>query len=413
MSNTAAKNLINDFSIAADISCKYFNIDEQGCYSCSRFCERVKHYIGKDIDCGNAMLYGVYQAELFNGRYIFYCPLGLVNFVSPVFEEKAIVGYAAGGPLLMISHDEYIYEDLLPIHKLPQSVAEELLSLIADIPAVPPRRVTALSNTLAGLCERLSNAQEENDSADIGRYLNYISTMGGGTDLKEYPLQTEKELLSMITLCDIEGARRLLNQLLSQIYLTCGNDLEMFKSRILELVVLLSRAAVEGGANAEEIFGMNYRFLGEIHEHKSFDRINQWLSGILKRFTDCIFNITDVKNSDIIFKATNYIKQNYANPITLEDVAKSVYLSNSYFSKVFNKSVGESFSSYLNKVRIENSKRMLLKSNQNLTQISINTGFGDQSYFTKVFKKVVGVSPGKFRELRGNLTKLNANSNSK
>ena len=51
-----------------------------------------------------------------------------------------------------------------------------------------------------------------------------------------------------------------------------GNDFGIIKSRVLELVVLLSRAALEGGADVEQIFGLNYRYMNKIH---SFTKIEE------------------------------------------------------------------------------------------------------------------------------------------
>ena len=55
----------------------------------------------------------------------------------------------------------------------------------------------------------------------------------------------------------------------------------------------------------------------------------------------------------------------------------------------------------LNKVRVDNAKRLLLKDGVNLVDISNMVGYEDQSYFSKVFKKLSVVTPGKFRETRG------------
>ena len=87
--------------------------------------------------------------------------------------------------------------------------------------------------------------------------------------------------------------------------------------------------------------------------------------------------------------------------ITLEEVASYVYLSPSYFSKVFKDEMHCNFNSYLNRLRIEKSKQLLLSENVRLVEVSGLVGFEDQSYFSKVFKKLTGVSPGKFRESRG------------
>ncbi|MDY2977019.1 MAG: AraC family transcriptional regulator, partial [Oscillospiraceae bacterium] len=173
--------------------------------------------------------------------------------------------------------------------------------------------------------------------------------------------------------------------------------------RALELMVVLSRAAAEGGVDIEQVFGLNYRYLAEISHLRSTDDLIFWLTRIMERFADLVFNLVDIKHKDIIYKAIDFMKKRYQSKVTLEDTALYVGLSPSYFSKVFKEEMGCTFNHYLNELRINKSKSLLLSGNATLVEICSQSGFEDQSYFTKVFKKRTGVTPGKFRERRGRL----------
>ena len=181
-------------------------------------------------------------------------------------------------------------------------------------------------------------------------------------------------------------------------YFSSGNDFEEIKARSLELIVLLSRACVESGADEELIFGMNHKYIREISSFTSIEDLTQWFTNIMTRFTDQVFNLRDIKHADTIFKALEFIKANYMKKISLEDVAKSVYLSSSYFSKIFKQEMKCNFNTYINLFRIESSKELLKDPTVELVDIASIVGFEDQSYFSKVFKKIVGISPGKYRE---------------
>jgi two-component system response regulator YesN len=228
--------------------------------------------------------------------------------------------------------------------------------------------------------------------------------MGGDdSNLESYPIEKERELLSLIALGDKAGAQKVLNEIFGHIFFSTGGNFEVVKARVLELIVLLSRAALEGGADVEQIFGLNYKYLNEIHDFKTIEELTYWLSKIMARFTDLVFNLTDIKHVDVIYKAIDYIKRNYMKKITLEEVASYVYLSPSYFSKIFKEEMKVNFNTYLNYVRIETSKKLLLDDSIVLVDLSNLVGFEDQSYFSKVFKKMTGVSPGKYRESRGQI----------
>ena len=72
-------------------------------------------------------------------------------------------------------------------------------------------------------------------------------------------------------------------------------------------------------------------------------------------------------------------------------------VSPNYFSTLFHKTVGESFREHLCRVRIEESKRLLLSTDISLNQIGLAVGFSDQSYYSKVFKRITGLTPGEYR----------------
>jgi two-component system response regulator YesN len=184
-------------------------------------------------------------------------------------------------------------------------------------------------------------------------------------------------------------------------FFSTGNDFELVKARIQELMVLLSRAAIEGGADTVEIFGLNYQYLSEINHYRTVEDLTMWLSGILARFTDCVFNLADVRHKDIIYKVNDYVKKNYMKKIPLKEVAGYVYLNPSYFSKIFKEEMGVPFVVYVNRMRIGISKNLLLDNTVPLTSVASMVGFEEQSYFTKVFKKVAGMTPGLYRKSRG------------
>ena len=89
--------------------------------------------------------------------------------------------------------------------------------------------------------------------------------------------------------------------------------------------------------------------------------------------------------------------------MSLNDISGHTKLSVSYLSKVFKDETGTSINSYINQVRIENAKLLLLDERIPLSEVAYLSGFEDQSYFSKVFKKITKVTPGKYREKKGSL----------
>ena len=177
-----------------------------------------------------------------------------------------------------------------------------------------------------------------------------------------------------------------------------GNNFQLAKSRICELLVLISRTAITSGADAQTMLMLTHDYIQIIPRIANMDELCNWLAKAMNRFMDYLFEYTDVKHANVIRKAIQYIRNHYAEKITLDSVAQEVYLSPAYFSRIFRQETGETFNAYLNTVRIEQSKKLLMDKSVRLIDISLMVGFDNQSYFTKVFKKNTGMSPLQYRE---------------
>ena len=92
----------------------------------------------------------------------------------------------------------------------------------------------------------------------------------------------------------------------------------------------------------------------------------------------------------------------YHTNITLEDVALRFNRSRSHISHLFKKNCGMSLRAYCNDLKLEDSIKLLEKTNLSVTEIAYDTGFTDTSYFINLFKKKFGVSPLKYRNVHSN-----------
>ncbi len=99
------------------------------------------------------------------------------------------------------------------------------------------------------------------------------------------------------------------------------------------------------------------------------------------------------KYSKTIEKSLIYIEENYGNHISLIDVAKNIYLSHEYFSRLFKEEVGENFSTYLTLYRMNKAKELIKGTDMKISQIAMKVGYSNPGYFSKNYKKYMGTSP--------------------
>ena len=89
----------------------------------------------------------------------------------------------------------------------------------------------------------------------------------------------------------------------------------------------------------------------------------------------------------------DYIRKNYANPLSLQEVADYMGVNHTYLSKLFKEDTGENFVGYLTDYRVGKAKELIERRQYKIKDIYALVGFSSYNYFFKVFKKAVGCSP--------------------
>ena len=133
----------------------------------------------------------------------------------------------------------------------------------------------------------------------------------------------------------------------------------------------------------------------KIHQAKTVQELQQLLLSFIKKHQ------RQKKYSDNVEKVIVILHQHYQEPLTLKEVSENLHLNVMYLGQLFKKETKKSFSAYLNHLRMEKAKQLLLHSNQNINEIASEIGYNNTTYFSKLFKKIVGRSPKEYRENSG------------
>ena len=112
------------------------------------------------------------------------------------------------------------------------------------------------------------------------------------------------------------------------------------------------------------------------------------------------------KQLDIVRNTLTYIDENYKTKLKIQDVANQLYFSKSYLCHVFKKVTGLSIINYINLVKCQAAKILILNG-EDIFEAAKACGFTDFSYFTRVFKKTLGVLPSNLRTDSFSLNKKN------
>ena len=137
-----------------------------------------------------------------------------------------------------------------------------------------------------------------------------------------------------------------------------------------------------------------------IMSYKSTEDLKRMCADYLTNLAKNIYLLSNTKEqkTSSIVTAMNFIKSNYHKDISRDDVACAVSLNPCYFSKFFKEQLGESFVSYLRRIRLEKAKTLLESVDESITRISEKVGYADSKYFSKLFVDYTGVTPGEYRK---------------
>ena len=98
-----------------------------------------------------------------------------------------------------------------------------------------------------------------------------------------------------------------------------------------------------------------------------------------------------------VFEIQNYVQANYQKQISLNDLAKKLYLSNAYLSKYIKKRFGLSFLEYVNNIRLFHAVDDLLYTEKKITRIALDNGFPTTASFNKAFRDIYNMTPSAYR----------------
>lgn len=317
----------------------------------------------------------VEEAARWGEPYILLCPHNVMIWAVPVMQNAQVLGGLIGAAP---QEEGHAVETALV-----QRAAEDLLR----------RAVEANLTNSAYLELRRQEAQRESARAEAIHAVkdhDYHS-------IREIYLVEEPSLIAAVKRGDKPAAREIINRVLVGIYFMGRNRPLLLKSFLLELIVIMSRSAVEAGADPSTLLGTNYSAFNELAQIESEEELTSWLVEMLERTMDAISHHHRYPISVLLSEAIRYMQEHSGEELSRDDIARRACLSPAHFSRVVRQTFGYSFTELLARMRVDKARELLRLSEKSLAEISAECGFADQSYFTKVFQRYTGQPPGEFR----------------
>ena len=400
------------------------------CRFCIRYRKNIEVKNLKDLSanpCREMHVSAVKESCRSGGSHTYTCPLGLIFWTSPIYLNKKFIGALMGSGFLKNSAEETC-SAMSTVCEGAES-GEKLQKLLENFRPGEPQRIDALTELML-ICAKTLSMGSDGRHAVLKRRLEQQTDFfkkieeikiqyPPGSRRLEYPFDKEKMLLDVLRRGDIESAKEILNGILAVLFYSSSvspaepvnlraagrtspqDQFKFIQYRAIELAVVLSRADAYPGFAAQTLLETNNRHIKLIQETKSIEELADVLHRILDESAAGIISFRGINHAAALKKAEYYILENFTRKISLDEIAKASGFSAPYFSTIFKEEMGENFSSYLNRLRVEKAGYMLIDTSISLSNIASSCGFEDQSWFSKIFKHYTGMSPGKYRNQAG------------
>ncbi|MCG1013026.1 response regulator [Tepidanaerobacter sp. GT38] len=217
--------------------------------------------------------------------------------------------------------------------------------------------------------------------------------------LGENKLDKENTLLEYVKMGNYKEALVVMEQILQDIFVLSKGSLVDSQVRICEVMVMVWRTARQVGLIEPENSYIYSNYLQKLTRCQTYAALKNCCEDFLE---EVFSKINNFDSSDIIKQAMKYIEENYNEDIKLARLAKEIYISPDYFSRLFKKVAGCTYVEYITKIRIENAKILLTNPIISIAEVAKKTGYSDPNYFSKVFKKTVGMSPTQYKKIHNN-----------
>jgi len=336
--------------------------------------------------------------------YISICPNGLITFAVPILPGGNLSAGLVSGFAILPQMEEDVRQEMLGRIR-----RQGVRSRVGPRTRLPLRVLTSerLRSSAALLFDLATRAgmndpglMKESRERTIQQFTiaNYLAdAREGKQDLVASLVRMQSEIIEKVVLGDLSGSREIVNRFLGVIFLESGMNFDMLKVRLLEFIVIISRAAIEKGISAEGLLGPRYSYLTDLNSANGFDDLCWKVTKLLENLNTAVSEEIRRKGWAHLTRMKDYVKRNFTSKISAEAVAAAAGLSVSRAQHLFRKESGMTLAAYVTRTRVAYAKYLLRKTDQTMAEIATECGFFDQSHFTRTFGKLEGVSPLKYR----------------
>ena len=246
------------------------------------------------------------------------------------------------------------------------------------------------------------DSRQENWKSDARYEIYQIFQSESGRQHKS-GIVFENQIMECVRKGDVETMKNLLSGYspdISDFGEISTNSVREQEYMLVTMLTLMTRAAVEGGMNAEEAYVLGDIYLQRIETlHNDVAALAKLGMSAQIEFTEKVYKAKKQRSENLyIEKCKDYVVNNLRKNIKVGDIAPEIGVSGTYLSHKFSEIEGITIQQYIKKERCIHAANLLKYSDYPISVIAEYFCFSSQSHFGESFKKEFGMTPKEYRE---------------
>lgn len=269
--------------------------------------------------------------------------------------------------------------------------------------------VLALLNTFGEHLWGASNfTMRELSREDSGTLLRTVSAESAAPDthfsntrMMEERYAYENEMMEAISHGHLHKAEQMLSSFSTLAFESRAADpLRNLKNYCIITNTLFRKAAQNGGVHPVHLDALSSEYAKQVEALTSPDQAQPLMFEMFRSYCRLVREHAIRQYSPTVQKVILIIDADITADLSLAALARQISVSAGYLSALFRRETGETLTTFVNRRRVDNAKKLLRTTRLQIQTVAQHCGIVDVHYFAKIFKKYTGITPKEYREKR-------------